>query len=129
MEIMKWMLLLFSLTVDPKQVQTERAFSGEYLYRSDVGTYCCAVCNSPLFRSEDKYDSGSGWPSFTAVIHSKNVYYLEDPGAPVKRYKVLCRTCEGHLGHVFHDGPPPKFLRYCIHSICLIFKEKPGILE
>jgi peptide-methionine (R)-S-oxide reductase len=103
---------------------TERAFSGKYLYESAPGTYICAACKLPLFDSKDKYDSGSGWPSFKKPIASKNIYYLEDRGLPIKRYEVLCKGCDSHLGHVFHDGPPPKELRYCINSITLIFDKR-----
>ena len=98
----------------------ERAFSGKYLYESESGVYRCAVCQNPLFDSQDKYDSGAGWPSFTKPIDSKSVYYLEDHTLPIKRYEVLCRKCDARLGHVFHDGPPPKGLRYCIYSITLM---------
>lgn len=101
---------------------TERAFSGRYLYETAVGTYVCAACENPLFRSEDKYDSGAGWPSFKKPIDKESIYYLEDRSLPFKRYEVLCRKCQSHLGHVFKDGPPPKGLRYCINSITLILK-------
>jgi len=100
----------------------ERAFSGRYLYEESQGTYVCATCTAPLFDSDDKYDSGSGWPSFLKPIEPKRVYYLEDSEFPHMRYQVLCRGCHSHLGHVFKDGPPPKGLRYCIHSITLELK-------
>lgn len=102
---------------------TERAFSGKYLHESSNGIYCCAACNRPLFSSKDKYDSGSGWPSFLKPIESEAIYYLEDWELPFKRYEVLCRGCNSHLGHVFHDGPPPKNLRYCINSITLTLRD------
>lgn len=101
---------------------TERAFSGQYLHENRPGTYFCAACKNPLFDSEDKYDSGAGWPSFLKPKEPKSIYYLEDWGLPFKRYEALCRGCDSHLGHVFHDGPPPKNLRYCINSITLIFQ-------
>lgn len=97
----------------------ERAFSGKYLYTETPGVYICAACEAPLFFSEDKYDSGSGWPSFKKTVDPKSVYYLEDHTLSFKRYEVLCRGCDSHLGHVFNDGPPPKGLRYCINSITL----------
>ncbi|MBU6384009.1 MAG: peptide-methionine (R)-S-oxide reductase MsrB [Verrucomicrobia bacterium] len=99
---------------------TERAFSGSYLYETGTGTYICAACKNPLFSSDDKYDSGAGWPSFKKPLHSKSVYYLEDWTLPFQRYEVLCRGCDSHLGHVFPDGPPPKNLRYTVNSITLI---------
>src|SRR5690348_4343031 len=88
---------------------TERAFSGKYLFALETGTYLCAACEQPLLRSKDKYDAHSGWPCFTQTIDSECVYYLPDPVPYVKRYEVLCRSCDSHLGHVFHDGPPPKY--------------------
>lgn len=104
--------------------QPERAFSGKYLYSEDVGIYHCLSCKNPLFSSGEKYDSGSGWPSFKKPIHPKSVYYLEDWKLSFKRYLVLCRGCNTPLGHVFHDGPPPKRLRYCIKSTTLIHENQ-----
>lgn len=101
---------------------TERSFLGAYVLTEDKGTYVCAGCETPLFRSEDKYLTG-GYPSFTAPISSKNVYYLEDWSYGFKRYEVLCRGCDSHLGHVFKDGPPPRGLRYCINSIALFLRK------
>ncbi len=101
---------------------TERAFSGKYLFESRPGIYRCAACENPLFNADDKYDAGSGWPSFSKPICSDAIYYLEDWELPFKRYEVLCRKCNSHLGHVFPDGPPPKGLRYCINSIALLLK-------
>ncbi len=128
-----WFIFLASLTIDDlgperyrvmRQKGTERAFSGKYLYELSAGLYLCAGCKNPLFSSEDKYDSGAGWPSFLKPIEEKSVYYLEDFNLSFKRYEVLCRGCHSHLGHVFHDGPPPKNLRYCINSIALQMVEK-----
>lgn len=101
---------------------TERGFSGKYLNTTTDGTYFCVACETPLFDSKEKYDPGSGWPCFKQPISSKNIYYLEDQNPYVQRYEVLCRGCDSHLGHVFHDGPPPKELRYCINSIALILR-------
>ncbi len=108
-----WIFLLLS---------QERAFSGKYLYETAPGIYACAECQNPLFSSEDKYDSGAGWPCFKKPIEPKSVYYLEDNSLPFKRYEVLCRKCNGRLGHVFNDGPPPKGLRYCINSYSLVLQ-------
>lgn len=103
---------------------TERAFLGKYVYAQSKGIYFCAACDLSLFCSEDKYDSGSGWPSFTKPIAPDRVYFLEDWSFFFKRYEILCRQCDSHLGHVFHDGPEPKGLRYCINSIALSFKKE-----
>jgi peptide-methionine (R)-S-oxide reductase len=100
---------------------TEPAFSGLYLDEERPGTYVCAGCAQPLFSSEDKYsEPGCGWPLFKTAIVSKNVYYEEDRSMGFKRYEVLCSGCDGHLGHVFHDGPPPKNFRYTINSLSLV---------
>lgn len=98
---------------------SERAFLGQYVFTQESGIYLCAACELPLFSSQDKYDSGSGWPSFTQPVSSKNVYFLEDWRMAFKRYEVLCSRCDSHLGHVFNDGPKPKGLRYCINSISI----------
>jgi len=100
----------------------EPGFSGAYLDEERVGTYVCAACGKVLFQSEDKYsEPGCGWPVFKKPIDSTSVLYLEDRTLGFKRYEVKCRGCESHLGHVFHDGPPPKHLRYTINSIALLF--------
>ena len=101
---------------------SERAFLGRYVFTRSPGVYLCAACDLPLFLSEDKYDSGSGWPSFKKAAAPKHVYYLEDWSLSFKRYEVLCSRCDSHLGHVFNDGPPPKGLRFCINSITLFLK-------
>ncbi len=116
-------LALFFCSAE-KIFYTEPAYSGRYLYEQRSGTYKCAGCTLPLFHSEHKYDLGNGWCSFSQPALSKNVYYLKDPVPYVERYRVLCRGCNAHLGHVFHDGPPPKHLRYCINSISLEFQEQ-----
>ncbi|MBS0626276.1 MAG: peptide-methionine (R)-S-oxide reductase MsrB [Verrucomicrobia bacterium] len=101
---------------------TEGAFLGLYVLTQREGIYHCAGCSLALFSSKDKYQAGVGWPTFTQPVGPKNVYYLEDWSLGFKRYEVLCRCCDAHLGHVFNDGPPPKNLRYCINSISLTLK-------
>jgi peptide-methionine (R)-S-oxide reductase len=100
---------------------TERAFSGKYATSHDQGIYRCAGCGLDLFRSEEKYDSGTGWPSFTAPIAKENIKTAVDRSFFSTRTEVLCRRCGGHLGHVFEDGPKPTGLRYCMNSAALQF--------
>jgi peptide methionine sulfoxide reductase msrA/msrB len=101
---------------------TERAFSGRYNDRYDKGLYVCAACGSPLFRSETKYDHGSGWPSFTAPLDEEALLFKEDRSLLMKRTEVRCAACGSHLGHVFDDGPAPSGKHYCINSAALDFK-------
>ena len=100
---------------------TERPFSGEYDQTFEPGTYMCAGCGAELFASEAKYDSGTGWPSFTAPIAPENVVTRPDNGFFTHRTEVLCARCGGHLGHVFDDGPMPTGKRYCMNSAALQF--------
>jgi peptide-methionine (R)-S-oxide reductase len=101
---------------------TEPPFSGTYVYNKDSGMYRCAGCGADLFRSDTKYDSGTGWPSFTEPAVAANVATHEDLTHGMRRIEVTCARCGGHLGHVFPDGPGPGGLRYCINSLSLDFE-------
>ena len=103
---------------------TERAFTGDLLENKEKGVYICAACKLPLFESNTKFKSGTGWPSFYAPINDENVASEEDIAYGMVRTEVLCSRCGGHLGHVFPDGPKPTGLRYCINSVSLDFEKK-----
>jgi peptide-methionine (R)-S-oxide reductase len=101
---------------------TERAFTGKYVNNKDDGTYTCAACGTELFSSGTKFESGTGWPSFTEPMNTENVELHEDRSHGMVRTEVTCKACGGHLGHVFPDGPGPGGQRYCINSCSLDFK-------
>ncbi len=106
-----------------RQGGTERAFAGEYTDTETAGTYQCACCGTDLFRSDAKFHSGCGWPSFFEPLPGSNLVEIEDSSLGMKRVEIRCKGCDAHLGHVFPDGPPPTGLRYCINSVCLKLEE------
>lgn len=107
-----------------RQKGTEAPFSGEYTQSKEKGVYTCTACGNELFRSDEKFDSGTGWPSFSDIAEKGAVTLQEDISHGMKRTEVLCNKCGSHLGHVFDDGPSPTKKRYCINSVCLNLKPK-----
>lgn len=105
-----------------REAETERAFTGKYWDFEGIGTYYCAVCGNPLFKSDSKFGSGCGWPSFFETLRENSVSYKRDTSYGMVRTEVNCGRCDSHLGHVFDDGPKPTGLRYCMNSIVLDFE-------
>jgi len=104
---------------------TEAPFCGTLLHNHEKGHYACRLCALPLFRSNSKFDSGTGWPSFFEPYDPGHIAYLNDRSLGMVRTEIRCRRCDGHLGHVFPDGPPPTGQRYCLNSAALEFRPEP----
>ena len=106
---------------------TEAPFSGKYVHTKDAGMYKCAACGAELFSSETKFDSGTGWPSFTEPANLEHIELRQDASHGMARTEVRCKNCGSHLGHVFEDGPGPEGKRYCINSVCLDLEPKKEV--
>jgi peptide-methionine (R)-S-oxide reductase len=121
----EWKKILTAQEYDVlREEGTERPFSSPLNANKKKGVYSCAGCHTPLFSSEHKFESGTGWPSFYKPLYPKNVDEKSDRSLGMVRTEVLCNVCGGHLGHIFEDGPPPTGLRYCLNGVALDFKPK-----
>ena len=109
-----------------RQQGTDTSFTGTYYQLHDPGLFRCICCDNALFSSDAKFDSGTGWPSFTAPVAEQNIYTHRDMSMFLERVEVACKRCDAHLGHVFADGPEPTYLRYCINESSLRFVRYPG---
>jgi peptide-methionine (R)-S-oxide reductase len=105
-----------------RQKGTERPYTGQYCESKDPGTYACVCCGIELFEATTKFESGTGWPSFTEPVEAGRIKLEKDYSYGMYRVEVLCNLCDAHLGHVFDDGPPPTGLRYCLNSVSLVLK-------
>lgn len=115
------------LTVEERSVilhqGTERPFCGALLDNHKSGTYICRLCGLPLFKSDAKFESGTGWPSFATAFDPDHIKNIQDDSHGMRRVEIRCARCDAHLGHVFSDGPPPTHLRYCLNSIAMQFAD------